>query len=197
MNSTINFESILAKVESYTKTPKMQKRMQDVTDKIMLGKIGFSLGSISGKPPKTPEDAAAKFCEVLAHTVSDHIGSDYGAGQMSQSAAAVARSMGYNAPYKVGNRYYIDLYFADRNLHRESLAPDHYSGIDNIIALLNSGYSAGHVVYGVWEGHTDDKIASLTNRGGAHFIEQAVDDFMGNYGVDYGVLDIEVSEEYK
>ena len=192
----LDFDSIMNKVEAFVKTPKMQKRMRDEADKIMLGKIGFSLNSVSGRPPKTPKEAASKFCETLVQAVNDCIGSNYATGELSQSAATAVKTLEYNEPYKIGERYYIDLYFSC-DKHRESLVPDDYSGVNNIVALLNSGYSAGHAVYGVWKGHTDDKIASLTNRGGAHFIEQAVKDFMGNYGADYGVLGIEVSEEYK
>lgn len=98
------------------------------------------------------------------------------------------------------------VYFED-NLRRESLDDgiNGYTGegIDNIVALFNNGYHASDYVYGWWDGHqatastlfrsgSDIKanyawVRSQKDREGLHFIQQAVDDFNGNYGAEYHV----------
>ena len=74
------------------------------------------------------------------------------------------------------------------------LFPDKYKCRDNIVALFNNGYSADGQVYGMWHGR---QIASLKERIGENFIEQAVRDFIGNYGSEYNVIDIKVDPIYK
>ena len=71
--------------------------------------------------------------------------------------------------------------------------------------MLNNGYNAKGYVYGWWEGHeptednayrsgwtgsgsTDAYIRSRKDREGLQFIQQAVQDFNGNYGSDYNVV---------
>lgn len=198
--SNINWDSIKKKAEDYLSSPAGRKRVEETVEMIMLGRISFGAGAVGSRKRKTPAEAASKFCEVLRRTLMDCVGSDYADGDISQEAATAIDNLGYDKPYRVGDKYYMDIFFRG-DKHRESLVPDSYDGVNNIIALLNKGYptdgrSRIHAVKGVWVGHGDEERYSLTHRSGAHFIEQAVDNFMGNYGTDYGVLDIEVSSEY-
>lgn len=191
--ANINWSSIMQKAEDY-----IEKEVKPKLEKYMLTGVTFGL---KGKLPKSPEEAAMKFFEVLKWEITDHIGASYASGDISLEAAnQIISSIYYDKPRKVGDRYRIDIWF-EGDHHRDSLAPDTYDGVDNIIALLNKGYPSDgrsriRPVHGVWQGHGDEEIYSLTHRSGAHFIEQAVTDFMGNYGTDYGVVDIEVSDEY-
>jgi len=98
----------------------------------------------------------------------------------------------------------------DDDLHRDSLYSDGYEGVRNIVAVLNNGYHAKNYVYGDWDNHaptgeskfdgrsidTSAFIRSRKDREGLHFIQQAVQDFNGNYGADFNVTAI-VGEDYR
>lgn len=102
----------------------------------------------------------------------------------------------------------IYIYFGD-DLHRDSLYSDGYDGVDNIVAVLNNGYHAANYVYGSWDGHsptgeslfdgrsidTSAYIRSRKDRDGLAFMQQAVQDFNGNYGADFNVTAV-VGDEY-
>lgn len=201
----INWDSIMSKAMGYMETPEMKTKVREFTDSILLGKIRVS-GKGAMKAPKTVEDAAAKFIEVLYNELNSHIGADYVNGEFSALARDALSDLDYGKPYRVGDEYYIGVYF-NTDLHRKSLEPTKYGGIDNIAALLNSGYLARNYVYGVWTDHMGDrstdvhgrtkKIPSLRERAGTHFVEQAIADFMGNYATEYNVLSITPSEDYE
>lgn len=197
----INWGSILKKAQACMNTPSKQAEANAKIDAYMMSRVGLSFGAShgggSGKAPKPPSLAAGKFIEVLEKEIQSHVGGSYASGGMSQAAQAALSHITHSEPYRVGDRYYVDV-FIEGDLSRPSLAPQHYDGIENIAALLNNGYTAAHTVYGVWESHSvgDERIASLTSRGGAHFVQQAVRDFMGNYASEYGVIDIDVSDVY-
>lgn len=193
----VNWDSVLKKAQACMNSPVKQKEINNKVDLHMLGKITLGLSG-GGRSAKTPEEAAVKFIDVLYREIQSHAGGSYASGGMGPSAIAALSNLDYGSPYRVGDKYYIDVYF-EEDLARPSLAPTRYGGVDNIAVLLNSGYEAGHRVYGVWESHSigdDERIGSLVSRGGAHFIQSAVDGFMGNYSTEYGVEKIEVSDAY-
>lgn len=180
--ASYNWNSISKKIQSAMKSPDVKKKIdQCVEDKISVN----------------AEKASEVFIDILKRNIESCAGEDYASGQLGSSAINAILSLNFKSskPYGMGDKYYINISF-DGDKFRESLVPDKYGGVDNIVALLNSGYSAGHTVYGVWNGHTDNKIPSLAERGGAHFIEQAVAEFMSSYAKLYGVTDIEVADIY-
>lgn len=197
----VNWGSILKKAQACMNTPEKKAEASAKIDAYMMSRVGLSFGSLHGSggkaPPKPPSLAAGKFIEILEKEIQSHVGGSYASGGMSQAAMAALSNISHSEPYRVGDTYYVDV-FINGDLSRPSLAPEHYDGIDNIAALLNNGYTASHRVYGVWEGHSigDERIASLTSRGGAHFVQQAVRDFMSNYASEYGVINIQVSDVY-
>lgn len=193
----VNWASVLKKAQACMNSPAKKREINAKVDLHMLGKITLGLSG-GGHAVKTPEEAAEKFIEVLVKEIQSHAGGSYASGGMGPSAIYALTNLNHGTPYRVGDKYYIDVNF-EGDLARPSLAPTKYDGIGNIAALLNSGYTAGHRVYGVWESHSidgDERIASLTSRGGAHFIESAVDNFMGNYSTEYGVEKISTSDAY-
>lgn len=203
--ASIDWSRILGKAEKLMESPSIRKKRDEIVKGILLGKITIGFGG-SSPSLKTAEDAADKFIQVLHFEINSHIGEDYADGGISEIAKEVMEEVQYSKPYCVGDKCYIDIYFTNE-LSRKSLCPEEYDGIDNIVALLNSGYEAYGHVYGVWVNHrgqksTDmagnpKKIASLKSRGGAHFMEQAIIDFMGNYSTEYNVIRIELSDEYR
>lgn len=179
----INMESILAKAKACTNTSEFQQKVQQKAD-VLIREGGVAQTS-SGRMVTISEMqmAAAKFIEVLQNEISG-----------SGIAISGAVSLTHGSPFQVApNKYQIEVSFSG-DLHRDSLAPDIYGGIDNIVALFNNGYAAGNRVYGIWHG---EQIASLPNRTGIHFIESAVRNYMANYASEYGVIDIEVNPIYQ
>lgn len=163
----------------------------------MTGNGGGKANTVGGMPA-SPLLAAAKFIEVLRNEIrSLEATSGFADGKLGATAVEALSQLDHGTPYKVGKyKYEIPVWF-ENGLRRDSLCPDEYDGIDNIAALLNSGYDAGHVVYGIWLHHSPFNIPSLQHRSGAHFIENAIRDYMGNYASDYGVTNIEVDDIYK
>ena len=186
---SINWDSIFDKAKKRMSDHDMQKRIDWVIDKVIL-----NFSSSPGSPP-APSEAAKKFIEVLQAEIRSHAGMEPSVGGLGATAVTSLTQLSHGEPVKVGrSSYQISVSFDD-NLHRESLYPKGYpEGVDNIAALLNSGYDAGKRVYGVWHGN---KIHSLTHRDGTHFIESAIRTFMADYASKYGVVGIEVDDVYK
>jgi len=153
-------------------------------------------------------DAAIRFIVLLNRTVEmrlrEYLQVQYGSRNRGDSTAwSVLRSASYKMPevhsVNVGSdrsvphdEAVIDISFA-QDLHRPSLFPESYAGVDNIVDLLNHGYSASGTVYGVWRG---ERIRSLRTRPGMEFIEQTLDQFMSMYAKDYHVTGIVVNDTY-
>ena len=196
----INMQSILNKAKKFTSSSDFKKKIEQKTDEAMLAG-----GTLGGKPASEvgASMAAAKFIEVLQNTINSHAIAEGGGGLNGRGLGATAIStltqLEHGAPYKIGkNKYEIEVWFSD-DLHRDSLAPDYYDGIENIAALLNKGYSAAHTVFGIWLNHGyagSFNIPSLQEREGLHFIEEAIRDYMANYSSEYGVTDIMVDNIY-
>lgn len=196
--STINMKSILDKAKACTASAKFQKQIEAKTDEIVLTGGGKGLAgkaiTIGGASM-----AAAKFIEVLQNEIRElEASSGFSEGKLGHTAVAALEKLEHGSAHKIGkNKYQIEVWFSG-NLHRDSLAPDEYDGIDNIAALLNKGYTANQPVYGVWMGHSGSfNIASLPQRSGAQFIQNAVRNYMANYANEYGVLDIKIDDIYE
>lgn len=196
--SNIDMKSIMEKAVKATNTSKFQKQIEAKTDEFALTGNGGGKANTVGGMPASPLLAAAKFIEVLRNEIrSLEATSGFADGKLGATAVETLSQLDHGTPYKVGKyKYEIPVWF-ENDLRRDSLCPDEYDGIDNIAALLNSGYDAGHVVYGIWLHHSPFNIPSLQHRSGAHFIENAIRDYMGNYASDYGVTNIEVDDIYK
>lgn len=190
--ASINMASILAKAKACMRSSEQQRKVELQVDKIIASGGHISGGGIQSI--HTPEEAADKFIEVLINQIESCAGSDHASGALGGTAISALVNLSHSSPTKVGkNRYVIEVSFND-DLYRYSLVPSKYDGINNIAALLNSGYSAGHTVHGMWHGN---KISSLPMRDGAHFIDNAVNEFMSNYAGEYGVVDIVVDDVYQ
>lgn len=190
MSSSINWSSILGKAKKYMGRADAQKRIEKVVDNVMLNFV-----SKSGNTLFNPSDAAQRFIEVLQDEIHSHAGMTVSDGGLGATAVESLTRLEHGSPVKVGkNSYQISISFSD-NLHRDSLYSSGYpDGVENIAALLNTGYTADKRVYGTWHGK---KIGSLQDRSGARFIESAIRTFMANDAKNYGVVDIEVDDIYK
>lgn len=190
MSNSIDWASILKKAKKRMEDSDMQKSIEKTVDNIVL-----NFGATSEKNPPNPLEAAKSFIEVLQAEIQSHAGISASDGGLGSTAVTSLTQLTHGSPVKVGkNSYQIEVSFAG-NLHRDSLYQSGYpDGVENIAALLNTGYDASKGVYGTWHG---EKIASLQHRNGAGFIESAVRTFMANYAKNYGVIGIEIDDVYK
>lgn len=195
--------SILAKAQACMGESEQQKKVQQVVDNSVLGNYSPSKGK---KTFFTPAEAAGKFKQILETEIESYgstTSKEFKAGGLGKTAVSTLTDLTVDdtvvsAPSKVGkNRYTIGISFSG-DLHRDSLVPKLYDGVDNIAALLNNGYSAGRRVYGIWKGHNDDKrMGSLTDRAPSEFVDYAVRNFMATCAKKYGVINIEVNDIYE
>lgn len=196
---TINMASIMKKVDAYSKSNEGKIRMKNCIKNYSDNGITKTEAGDRIMSEKDMHLAAAKMIDVLIKTARSY---DLPASIMEHFEGLSASKI-YEMPDGSSTIY---IYFGG-DLHRESLYSEGYDGVDNIIAVLNNGYNAKGYVYGWWEGHeptednayrsgwtgsgsTDAYIRSRKDREGLQFIQQAVQDFNGNYGSDYNVVAI-------
>ena len=136
------------------------------------------------------DEAGRRFRDILEVCIMRSAGMNHRRGELG--ASAVEELMDIN----VGKAYQskpgiltVPISFPDGGA-RMSVDPQHYGGVENIVEILNYGYSASGPVYGRWHGN---KIRTLQDRRGAHFIEDAVRIFMDGEAKKYGVKGIRVT----
>ena len=201
----VNLDSIMKKVDRFSKSVEGKKRIQAVLDRYKKEGVRKTAAGDVIVTEDMMHEAAAKLIHVLRQTAA-------GFG-LPASVMEHFDSLDASNPIEMPDGSTVMyIYFVD-NLHRESLDPDSYGGVDNIIAVLNNGYSAGDYVYGWWEGHEPTEnnayrsgwtggrlgrayIRSRKDREGLRFIQQAISDFNGNYGSDYNVTAV-AGDDYR
>lgn len=188
----IHWGNIEDKVNKRLHDKDMEERTDKIVDDIMCSKR-----EPSGKPVKTAEDAAEKFAQVL-HIVLDACAVGEGIGDnrpLGPTAVDSLKHLDTTRGVKIGRlKYLSSVYFAD-DLHRDSLLPEYFDGIENIAALLNNGYGPTKAsVYGNWHGH---HIEGLRRREGLRFMQEAKLEFEGNYSSEYGVENVDLNEIYE
>lgn len=174
----INWSSILGKAQAHINKPETQKEIRKKMDAVMLG-IAPNPGGCH-----TPEEAADKFIEVLGKTIDS--------SGLSPEAVEAVKHLNYTKPYKLNDGTYLVTVYFDVDMSRPSLSAK-YDGINDIAELLNDGVDhTMNRVWGEWHGR---HIGSRTTIPGAHFMEQAIIDFMGNYASEYNVIDLKLNRD--
>lgn len=170
----LNMDSILAKAKAAVEPGgKAYGRFQNTAKGVMLGTIKLK----SGSTVHTPEEVATKFMQVLRGSIES--------SGLSANAQSAISDFECTSPIDMGNGTYLIKVYFDGDLSRPSLYPEKYGGLNDLAEMLNDGMHAKNHVYGMWHG---EYIRSRTVFPGTHFMEQAVSDFMGNYGTEYGVI---------
>lgn len=137
-----------------------------------------------------------------------------GAGVPDSVLNSIAKGIRIGKLKNKGNKFTVDITFDEKEIHRESLYDDEYpDGLLNIIALFNSGYSAGNYVYGWWDNHEqlgiaasesayrsgigmkDAFVRSRKEREGLWFVSDAIDAFNDTYK-SYGIKAIDKTGLY-
>jgi len=193
--------SIGSKLNAWVNSPRGQARMQAKLEEYAKNGIGKTAAGDNVVNEEKMFEAADKLISVIRSTAAS-----YG---LPASVMAHIDSLDYSRIYTTmpDGTSVIYLYFED-DMHRDSLYPEGYDGVRNIVALLNNGYHAANYVYGHWDNHStaggsvfdgrsidsSTYIRSRKDREGLHFIQQAVADFNGSYGSEYNATAVAGSE---
>lgn len=185
----VHWSNIETKVHRRLSEKDMKERMEHKADELMLSPVPGA-----GRNIRTVKDAGQKYAEVL-HSAIEARGAGSGLGTqrpLGETALDALSHIDITSGSKIGRlTYQIGVYFKS-NMHRNSLLPEFFDGIDNIAALLNNGYSkTNSSVYGLWHGK---HIEGLRSREGAHFMQDAKLEFGSSYGSEYGIIDIKIDE---
>lgn len=179
----VNLDSIAAKCRAWSKTPAGQARIKSVISEYSAEgrQVTYGGGVVA---------TLAEMCKMADELVSGIKNAAASTG-VSGSVMDAVSTLSYMVEDLGEGSYRFNLYFGG-NLYRDSLAPEKYGGVENIIALFNNGYVAGSPVHGEWHGHY---VSSKTIRPSLMFMQQAVDAFIGQYGGQYN-MSVELNPVY-
>lgn len=141
---TLNMGSVLSKVDAWKKSPTGKKRMAAVVGKYI--RDGRSVTDAGSPIVSVAEMSAAAnaMIQLLVSTAASY--------SLAPSVMAVISSASHTAPQKSGEGYSVSISLGG-DKSRPSLYPVKYGGVDNIVALMNNGYSTSHDVWGEWHGN--------------------------------------------
>lgn len=173
---SINTNSIRSKVKSALGNSATHSRMQTAA-----AKAAQTGRTQNGAVVHTPEEAAAKFIEVLHQSIES-------SGITANQAAAIS-SISAGGAASSGTTYTIGVsWTGDRT--RPSLVPERYGGVYDLVGLLDKGWNASGSVYGMWHGH---ETFNRMSQAAGDFVDSAIGTFMGAYADEYHVKSIESS----
>ena len=180
---TINMDSILDKIYAWERSDKGQKKIQSTVNKYVRNNIDRTKAGSRVVTQRAMREAAQKLVQTVKDTAhSCDLPASVLAHFDSLSVGKLQR--------QADGSYIIEINFTD-DLTRESLQPEKYGGVRNIIAIFNNGYPSdmsrseaiSHVA-GYWHGK---ETVALEFRPGLYFLQTAVNDFNLNYGMPLGM----------
>lgn len=176
--ASIDMTSILAKARACMEKEETKKEVRKVVDDVMRGEAMIrASGDVH-----TIDDIASKFIEVLRWEIEN--------SGLSPNAINSISDIGYSYSAISDSNDYLICVFFTKDLSRPSLMESKYGSINDLAELFNDGVDHKmRAVHGTWHG---DEVWSRTVIPGTHFMEQAITDFMGNYGYEYNVKNIEL-----
>lgn len=198
----VNMASIMQKIEAYSHSREGRQRIKECVERYAAEGIKVTAAGSRVITETDMWEAASKMIGVLRSTAQSY--------DLPESVMRHFNSLDCSSIYRMPDGSSVIYVYFEDDLHRNSLCPEDYNGVDNIIALLNNGYHAKNYVYGSWDGHhsvgesvldgrsigSSAYIRSRKDREGLHFIQQAIQDFNGNYGTDFSVTAV-AGDDYK
>lgn len=179
----INMDSILDKIHAWERSDKGQKKIQSTVNKYARNNVRKTDAGSRVVTHKTMTDAAQALVKAIKDTAA-------GCALPSSVMAHFDSLNVGKLQQRADNSYVIEINFTD-DLTRESLQPEKYGGVTNIIAIFNNGYPADRSrseaishVSGLWHGK---ETTALEYRPGLYFLQDAVNDFNLNYGMPLGM----------
>ncbi len=178
----IDMDSILKLAKEFINSKDGQDKIgASFSDFIESGRssgFGFRKGTAH-----TPEEAGSKFGQVLRDTIQS--------SGLPSGVISVLEDYDYSvfkdsrSPF----RYMVVVAFAEDTARETMSTKKKYYTVD-LANLYN--YGVDHTMDQIVETTPDGTVMrSRTIIPSEHFVEQAIIDFMGNYGVEYGVDNIE------
>lgn len=161
--ASINIASIMNKVGAYSRSVNGKLRMRECIQRYSDEGKGKTEAGDKIITEKDMHMAAAKMIQVLRSTAQSYAAAGIGYEPL--------RFFGHIIYYRDAGWlvHYLHLFW--RDLHRDSLAPKDYSGIDNVVALINNGYGEHPSMAKVWGEWHGARIHGLTQRP-VFFIQQ-------------------------
>ena len=176
--ASVNMGAVLAKAQSYLNSKEGKAKISRITDQALV-----SGGALGGEKVYSPTEAGNAFIEVLRKSIES-------SGLSGYAVEAVSDWNCSDVSKLKDGVYLVSIDFVGEK-YRDSLIPDVYGGINNIVALLNTGVShTMKPVYGMWHG---EETWSRTKIPDTRFIEQAISEFMQIYAAKYHVRSISVN----
>jgi hypothetical protein len=191
----MNWERVESKIKKRLMDQDLRGRIGTYIDGMMMTRNIVWI-SAKGQQIYTAADIARKFIEALSFVIiGQETAISPAAGGLGRTAVESLTELDFLDARKLSRyRYLVGVYFKD-SLYRPSLFPQKYDGVQNIAALLNSGFgTTRNDVFGFWHGAP---TLGLRERVGAHFLETAKDEFMAMYGDKYGVEKIDLADVYQ
>lgn len=181
--SSINMGSILDKLYAWERSDKGQKRIQSTVNKYVRNNVRKTDAGGRVITESDMEEAAKNLVQTIRDTA-------LGCNLPSSVAAHFDSLKVGKLQRQTDGSYIIEINFTD-DLTRESLQPEKYGGVRNIIAIFNNGYPSDRGrseaishVSGWWHGK---ETTALEFRQGLYFMQDAVNDFNLNYGMPLGM----------
>ena len=178
----ISVSDLLSKLQDYVNTSAGKKK---IDDKIMSYRKGLdpkvkSTGRTYGGGVIMTEKQMVSAAKDLISMIRSAAAQE----DLPASVMEHIESFDYTLPYITANgSFQIQIYMTD-DPKRESLNPNKYGGVDNIVAIFNNGYTANNRIRGEWHGK---RTLSLDKRQGSFFMQKAVDSFNAKYGSQFDI----------
>ena len=180
---TINMDSILDKLYAWERSDKGQKKIQGTVNKYVRNNVRRTKAGSRVVTENDMREAAKKLVQTIRDTA-------LGCNLPSSVAAHFGSLKVGKLQRQPDGSYIIEINFTD-DLTRESLQPEKYGGVRNIVAIFNNGYPSDRGrseaishVSGWWHGK---ETTALEFRQGLYFMQDAVNDFNLNYGMPLGM----------
>lgn len=187
----INIDQIMDKINQFVESDEGQDRAMERIEEYRQRGINQTAAGTEITGEKRVRDIGTAFRGVLRRVARSYNLPPSVIGSLD----TIMDSMEiHRTPAPVGRRKYgnyaitFGFYNDTPELHRDSLMPEKYDGIDNIVALFNNGYNDGTLggrsvyVRGMWH---DEMVTAREVFDGYHFIEEAVSEFDRIYGKRY------------
>jgi hypothetical protein len=209
----LNMASIMKKVNAWAKSPAGMARCDKAIQVAIKTNGGVLKSGKKVLSDQMVEDAVNKFIHTLVVSAESHgvpasvlnhlLTADSGKLWYEQTKFGSYQGVVYI--YFGGDMSRPSIY--PEMYYDEDESGGQHNALHNIVALFNNGYHARDYVYGYWDNHSYKPIGESWNsyrsahnllgegysayirsrkdREGLYFIQQAVDDFNGNYGSMY------------
>lgn len=183
----------MARLGKWVSSPEGQKRISEKLNIYRSG--GDQHVNSSGKTYGGSTIVTYDQMEIAARDFIAIVRKHAASSGLPESVMAHIESL-YAAPISVNSdgSASIDISMSD-DPHRESLQPERFDGLENIVAAFNVGIDAEGSVFGTWKSRGIDTW-SRKSRKGLHFIQAAVNEFNAQYGAKYNVT-VSINSQYE